>query len=66
MTEFDIAVDKQNEMVPIMDEVLRLALSHPKMEGIIFWGFWDQAMWRKQSALVSGSRFSVCKTLQKF
>jgi endo-1,4-beta-xylanase len=61
MTEFDIGFDgaTDSDKNTIMDEVLHIALSHPKIEGVIFWGFWDKAMWRKESALCTGDSFAV-------
>lgn len=59
MTEFDVMLDEEEEIVEQMEDALRLCFSHPNIEGIIFWGFWDQKMWRKQSALASGANFEV-------
>lgn len=59
LTEFDVVLDDEEEQLELMEDVLRLAFSHPQVEGIVLWGFWDRAMWRRKSALASGSEFEV-------
>ena len=31
--------------------------SHPGVQGVLMWGFWDQAHWKPEAALVNGDNF---------
>ena len=52
LTEFDVevGVDKQLQADYFRD-ILIMAYSHPAMQGIVNWGFWESRHWRKDAAL---------------
>ena len=33
--------------------------SHEGVQGVLMWGFWDQAHWKPEAALVNGDNFVV-------
>ena len=41
------------------EDLLRLYFSHPAVEGVLLWGFWDGAHYRPTAALVEGEDFEV-------
>ncbi|CAH1253915.1 Hypp1269 [Branchiostoma lanceolatum] len=59
ITELD--VNEPNEYVRAdgYEDAMRAAFSHPAVEGVLIWGFWDQAHWRPNAALVNGDHFGI-------
>ncbi|WP_018345148.1 endo-1,4-beta-xylanase [Cytophaga aurantiaca] len=49
ITEFDINVNSvtmtDEEQAAQYAKMMRIAFSHPKVEGFLFWGFWDSRHW---------------------
>ncbi|CAL1542287.1 unnamed protein product [Lymnaea stagnalis] len=60
VTELDLAAPDENTRADWYETALRLYFSHPAVEGIIFWGFWDHDMDPKR-ALVHGYTFTLDK-----
>jgi hypothetical protein len=51
-TEFDIDVgDDQALQAQLMHDYLTVMFSHPAMEAVTMWGFWEEAHWRDDAAL---------------
>ena len=42
-----------------LEEMLYLYFSHPAVEGIILWGFWDGRIWKDGMRLVEGPDLTV-------
>ena len=42
-----------------LDDALTLYFSHPAVEGIMLWGFWDGRMFEQSAALVEGPDLTV-------
>ena len=59
ITELDITLVNFTERADAYEDILRLYFSHASVEGIMLWGFWDQAHWRPDAALVNGDNFDV-------
>ncbi|XP_046546492.1 endo-1,4-beta-xylanase 3-like [Haliotis rubra] len=60
VTELDVVASTENIRADWYDTALRMLFSHPDVEGIILWGFWDLHHWRgKEAALVNGPNFHV-------
>lgn len=55
VTEFDVAIEDEEDRVAYFRDVLRTAFSHPAMSGIVLWGFWAGRHWRPESALYDES-----------
>nr|KAG5711606.1 hypothetical protein BaRGS_016788 [Batillaria attramentaria] len=59
-TELDVMVADENKRADYYEKALRALYGHPAIEGILFWGFWDQAHWRgEKAALVKGDNLEL-------
>jgi hypothetical protein len=54
-TEFDANHTDASASADNIEKYFRICFSHPKVEGIIMWGFWQNSMWRKNAYLVDSS-----------
>ena len=43
----------------ILSDVLNLYFSHPAVEGVLLWGFWDGEIHKKDAALFTGPNVTV-------
>ena len=60
MTELDVQAQDENRRADFYEKALRSFYGHPAVEGILFWGFWDQLHWRgEKAALVRGDNLEV-------
>eukprot|EP00058_Branchiostoma_floridae_P015725 XP_002601213.1 hypothetical protein BRAFLDRAFT_81989 [Branchiostoma floridae] len=59
ITELDINEPNEYVRADGYEDAMRAAFSHPAVEGLLIWGFWDQAHWRPNAALVNGDHFSI-------
>ena len=50
----------ENAKAATLDDVMTLYFSHSAVEGILLWGFWDQAVYDQKIALASGNNVTVC------
>ncbi|MBW4449453.1 MAG: endo-1,4-beta-xylanase [Spirirestis rafaelensis WJT71-NPBG6] len=51
ITEFDVVADTEEEKAQILKDVYRVTFAHPSVQGILMWGFWQQAHWEPKAAL---------------
>ncbi|PVD26374.1 hypothetical protein C0Q70_14048 [Pomacea canaliculata] len=59
-TELDVQAADENRRADFYEAALTALYSHPSVEGILFWGFWDKAHWRGDSAaLVAGDNVQL-------
>jgi endo-1,4-beta-xylanase len=59
-TELDVMSTDENKRADFYEKALRTLYAHPAVEGILFWGFWDQSHWRgDKAALVKGDNLDV-------
>jgi len=59
-TELDVMAGDENRRADFYEKALRALYGHPSVEGILFWGFWDQAHWRgNKAALVTGNNLDL-------
>ena len=42
VTELDVNMDDYSDCAQAYEDLLRTMFSHPVVEGIIMWGFWDE------------------------
>jgi GH35 family endo-1,4-beta-xylanase len=54
-TEFDANHTDETISADNIENFFRICFSHPNVEGIIMWGFWQNSMWRKNAYLVDSS-----------
>ncbi|XP_076443038.1 anti-sigma-I factor RsgI6-like [Babylonia areolata] len=60
VTELDVMAQDENRRADFYERALRAMYGHPAVEGILFWGFWDQAHWRgEKAALVRGDNLDL-------
>ena len=52
ITEFDCGSSNEATRIRCLETVYRAAFANPAVEGILMWGFWANAHWRPQSALL--------------
>lgn len=51
VTEFDVNTKDEARLAQFTRDFLTAAFSHPACTGFVFWGFWEGAHWRPDSAL---------------
>ena len=51
VTEFDIGTEDREYQADYTRDFMTLVFSHPQMEGLQFWGFWEGRHWRPGSAM---------------
>jgi GH35 family endo-1,4-beta-xylanase len=52
-TEYDFAAADVNVRAEGLERFYRTAFSHPAVEGILMWGFWQNSHWRADSYIVN-------------
>ena len=59
-TELDVQAQDEQTRADYYETAVRALFSHPNVEGILLWGFWDKLHWRgEKAALVKGDNFEV-------
>jgi hypothetical protein len=53
VTEFDISQPDENIRADELEYFYRIAFSHPSVEGILMWGFWEDQHWREDCYIVN-------------
>jgi endo-1,4-beta-xylanase len=52
LTEFDVQVGEDEELqADYLRDVMTVAFSHPAIEAIVMWGFWEGRLWKPDTAL---------------
>jgi GH35 family endo-1,4-beta-xylanase len=51
VTEFDISIDDEQCQADYTRDFMTVLFSHPAVEGIVMWGFWEKHHWRPKAAL---------------
>ncbi|XP_041354386.1 endo-1,4-beta-xylanase 2-like [Gigantopelta aegis] len=60
VTELDVGSKNEVDRADFYETALRVLYSHPAVEGILIWGFWNKRHSRKEdAALVSGPEFRL-------
>ncbi len=52
VTEYDSSTTNVTQRADDLENFYRICFSHPSVEGILMWGFWDGAQWRDNAQLV--------------
>jgi GH35 family endo-1,4-beta-xylanase len=53
VTEFDDSQPDENIRADELENFYRVAFSHPAVNGILMWGFWQSSMWRSDAYIVN-------------
>jgi GH35 family endo-1,4-beta-xylanase len=53
VTEFDVNQPSDTTRANIMEDFYRICFSHPSVEGILMWGFWQGITWQKDWWIVN-------------
>ncbi|MEM7682770.1 MAG: endo-1,4-beta-xylanase [Planctomycetota bacterium] len=51
VTEFDIDIRDEQLQADYMRDFLTAMFSHPSVDGVLIWGFWENRHWRARAAL---------------
>lgn len=51
VTEFDVATLDEQTKADYLRDFYTIAFSHPAVEAVIQWGFWEKEMWKPQAGL---------------
>ncbi|XP_053380238.1 anti-sigma-I factor RsgI6-like [Mercenaria mercenaria] len=54
ITELSLASNDTNSRASALRDILTLYFSHPAVEGVLFWGFWDGKIFTPEVALFEG------------
>lgn len=54
ITEFTVNEKDEHLKAKALEDMLTLFFSHPAIEGVLLWGYWDGRIWIHDSALASG------------
>jgi endo-1,4-beta-xylanase len=52
-TEYDFVAEDVNVRADGLERFYRTAFSHPAVEGILAWGFWEDSLWRENCHIVN-------------
>ncbi|XP_052105798.1 anti-sigma-I factor RsgI6-like [Mytilus californianus] len=55
ITELTIMDSNESNKAAALEDVMTMFFSHPAIEGILLWGFWDGAAYDRRLALATGS-----------
>ncbi len=53
ITEFDVSQPDENIRADELEDFFRVAFSHPSVEGILMWGFWEDQHWHDDCHIVN-------------
>ncbi|XP_022345335.2 anti-sigma-I factor RsgI6-like [Crassostrea virginica] len=66
ITELSLSDTDENRQAANLEKVMTLFFSHPAVEGVLFWGFWDGKIWHKENALFTGTNITANAAGQKY
>ncbi|KAL4219384.1 hypothetical protein ACF0H5_021964 [Mactra antiquata] len=55
ITELTLATTDENAKARALEDIYTLYFSHPSVEGVLLWGFWDGKIFNKNVALFEGA-----------
>jgi GH35 family endo-1,4-beta-xylanase len=55
VTEFDVSQAKAYARADDLEDFYTIAFSHPAVEGILMWGFWERSHWRANCHIVNAN-----------
>ncbi|XP_064610905.1 uncharacterized protein LOC135475094 [Liolophura sinensis] len=66
ITEMDFVTKDRFKMADWYETAYRLYFSHPAVEGILIWGFWNEDHWRPDAAFVEGDGFTLTEAGRRY
>lgn len=51
VTEFDVAIPDEEVQADYLRDFYTMAFSHPAMDAILMWGFWEKRHWKPEAAM---------------
>ncbi len=51
VTEFDVAIPDESVQAAFLRDFYTMAFSHPAMDAILMWGFWEKRHWKPEAAM---------------
>ncbi|XP_062581777.1 uncharacterized protein LOC134243536 [Saccostrea cucullata] len=66
ITELTILESDSTKKAAALEELLTLYFSHPAVEGVLLWGFWDGAIYDPNVSLFTGSSIAANAAGQKY
>jgi hypothetical protein len=54
ITEYDVVMDDLETAGAFTRDFYTTLFSHPSVQGIVMWGFWDASHWKNNAALYKG------------
>lgn len=66
ITELDVVQANESDRADALETVLRMAYSHPAVDGILLWGFWAGAHWKGPDAALVDEDWTVNAAGRRF
>jgi len=66
ITEYDSFTSDEYKRADNLENLYRTAFSHPSVEGIIMWGFWERVHWRGKEAAIVNDNWTLNEAGRRF
>jgi GH35 family endo-1,4-beta-xylanase len=66
ITEYDSFTADEYKRADNLENLYRTAFSHPSVEGIIMWGFWERVHWRGREAAIVNDDWTLNEAGRRF
>ena len=66
ITELDVVQADEFDRADALEAFMRMAFSHPSVEGIVLWGFWAGAHWKGPDAALVDQDWTINAAGQRF
>lgn len=65
-TELTVDAADEHKKAAALENLLTMFFSHPAVEGVILWHFWDGSNWHQNEALFNGPGITVSLSFGSF
>lgn len=66
ITEYDSVTPDEYRRADNLENLYRTAFSHPSVEGIVMWGFWERVHWRGRDASIVNDNWTLNEAGRRF
>lgn len=66
ITEYDSCTSDENRRADNLENLYRTAFSHPSVQGILMWGFWEGAHWKGRDAAIVNYDWTLNQAGKRF
>jgi GH35 family endo-1,4-beta-xylanase/uncharacterized FlaG/YvyC family protein len=66
ITEYDSCTPDENRRADNLENLYRTAFSHPSVQGIFMWGFWEGAHWKGRDAAIVNYDWTLNQAGKRF